>query len=118
MRTTREKGYFYILTNNGKNVLYAGSTKNLIERVKQHRKGYQKGFTQKYNVNRLVYWETFEQIGKAKGREKQIKGWKRQRKIELIEAKNKLWKDLYEDLVRDPSLRSGFRDRKHPNPSL
>ena len=107
MRTTREKGYFYILTNKGKNVLYTGSTKNLINRVKEHRKGYQKGFTQKYNVNRLVYCEAFEHIDMAKDREKQIKGWKRHRKIELIEAKNKLWKDLYEDLVRDPSLRSG-----------
>ena len=97
--------------------MYAGSTKNLIERVKQHRKGYQKGFTKKYNVNRLVYWETYEHIDMAKKREKQVKGWKRQRKIELIESKNKQWKDLYEDLVRDPSLRSGFRDRKNPDPS-
>ena len=107
MRPTKEKGYFYILTNKGKNVLYTGSTKNLINRVKEHRKGYQKGFTQKYNVNRLVYCEVFEHIDMAKDREKQVKGWKRQRKIELIEAKNKLWKDLYEDLVSDPSLRSG-----------
>ena len=87
--------------------MYTGSTKNLINRVKEHRKGYQKGFTQKYNVNRLVYCEVLEHIEMAKDREKQVKGWKRQRKIELIEAKNKLWKDFYEDLVRDPSLRSG-----------
>ena len=73
--------------------MYTGSTKNLINRVKEHRKGYQKGFTQKYNVNRLVYSEVFEHIDMAKDREKQVKGWKRQRKIELIEAKNKLWKD-------------------------
>ena len=87
--------------------MYTGSTKNLINRVKEHRKGYQKGFTQKYNVNRLVYCEVFEHIDIAKDREKQVKVWKRQRKIELIEAKNRLWKDLYGDLVRDPSLRSG-----------
>ena len=87
--------------------MYTGSTKNLINRVKEHRKGYQKGFTQKYNVNRLVYCEVFEHIDIAKDREKQVKVWKRQRKIELIEAKNILWKDLYGDLVRDPSLRSG-----------
>ena len=73
--------------------MYTGSTKNLINRVKEHRKGYQKGFTQKYNVNRLVYCEVFEHIDMAKDREKQVKGWKRQRKIELIEGKNKLWKD-------------------------
>ena len=107
MRTTREKGCFYILTNKGKNVLYTGSTRNLINRVKEHRKGYQKGFTKKYTVNRLVYCEVFEPIDMAKDREKQVKGWKRQRKIELIESKNKLWKDFYEDLVRGPSLRSG-----------
>ena len=90
MRTTKEKGYFYILTNKGKNVLYTGLTKNLINRVKEHRKGYQKGFTKKYNVNRLVYCEVFEHIDMAKDREKQIKGWKRQRKM---------------------------RGRKHPDPS-
>ena len=102
-----EKGYFYILTNKGRNVLYAGSTRNLINRVKEHRGGYQKGFTQKYNVNQLICYEVFEHIDMAKDREKQVKGWKRERKIELIETKNKLWKDLYENLVRDPSLRSG-----------
>ena len=107
MRATRIKGCCYILTNKGRNVLYTGSTTNLINRVKQHRKGHQKGFTKKYNVNRLVYYEVFEHIDMAKDREKQIKGWKRQRKIELIETKNKLWTDFYEDLVRDPSLRSG-----------
>jgi len=70
--------------------MYTGSTKNLINRVKEHRKGYQKGFTQKYNVNRLVYCEAFEHIDIAKDKEKQIKGWKRQRKM---------------------------RGRKHPDPS-
>lgn len=78
-----------------------------MNRVKEHQKGYQKGFTQKYNVNRLIYYEILEHIDKAKDREKQVKGWRRERKIALIESKNKHWKELYEDLVRDPSLRSG-----------
>ena len=107
MRTTGEKGYCYILTNKGRNVLYTGSTTNLINRVKQHRKGHQKGFTQKYNVNRLVYYEIFEHIDMAKDRERQIKGWNRQKKIDLVEGQNKLWRGLYEEMVRDPSLCSG-----------
>jgi putative endonuclease len=98
------KGYFYILANKRKNVLYAGSTKDLINRVREHQKGYQKGFTQKYNVNQLIYYEIFENIAIAKNREKEIKGWKREKKVELIESKNKQWKDLFEELVRDPSL--------------
>ena len=103
----KEKGYFYILANKRKNVLYAGSTRNLINRVKEHQKGYQKGFTQKYKVNKLIYYEAFEYIDMAIKREKQVKGWKRQRKIELIETKNRMWRDLCEKLSRDPSLRSG-----------
>ncbi len=102
-----QKGYFYILTNRRKNVLYTGSTKNLIDRVNKHRKGYQKGFTQKYDVNQLVCYEIFEHIDQARVRERQVKGWLRRRKIELIESKNQQWKDLYDDLIRDPSLRSG-----------
>ena len=101
------KGYFYILSNKGKNVLYTGSTKDLINRVKQHRNGHQKGFTQKYNLNQLICYEVFEYIDKAKDREKQVKGWGRERKIELIEKVNKQWKDLSGDLIRDPSLRTG-----------
>jgi len=97
------KGYCYILTNRGKNVLYTGSTQDLIKRVKEHRNGYQKGFTQKYNVNWLVYYEAFEGIDRAKDREKEVKGWRRDKKIKLIESKNRQWKDLYDELVRDPS---------------
>ena len=102
-----QKGYFYILTNKRKNVLYAGSTINLIDRVSEHRKGYQKGFTQKYDVHQLICYEVFEHIDQARARERQVKGWLRKRKIELIESKNQQWKDLYDDLIRDPSLRSG-----------
>ncbi len=102
-----QQGYFYIMTNKRKNVFYIGSTKDLMNRVKEHQKGYQKGFTQKYNINRLVYYEILEHIGNAKDREREIKGWKRKRKIALIESKNRYWKDLYDDLFRDPSLRSG-----------
>ncbi|MBU1852662.1 MAG: GIY-YIG nuclease family protein [Candidatus Omnitrophica bacterium] len=101
-----KKTYFYILSNKRKSVLYVGSTNDLIKRLQGHRKGYNKGFTQKYNVNRLVCYEIFEHIDKAKDREREVKGWRRQRKIELIEAMNKRWKDLYDEFTRDSSLRS------------
>ena len=101
------KGYFYILTNKKKTVLYAGSTKNLKNRIREHEKGCQKGFTQKYNVNQLIYYEVFENIDMAKSREMEIKGWKREKKVRLIELKNKEWRDLLGELNRDPSLRSG-----------
>ena len=107
MKTKIEKGYFYILTNKMRNVLYAGSTKDLVQRIKEHRNGYQKGFTQRYNVRLLIYHEIFDHIDMAKERERTVKGWKRQRKTELIESKNKQWKDLSDEFIRDPSLRSG-----------
>ena len=99
----KQKGYFYISTNKNKNVLYTGSTKDLLKRVDEHRKGYQKGFTRRYNVNRLICYEIFEHIDSAKDRERQVKGWTRRRKIELIELRNRRWEDLYNELVRDPS---------------
>ena len=102
-----QKGFFYILTNKRKNVLYAGSTKNLMKRVKQHSRGYNKGFTYKYNVNELICYEIFESIQQAKDREERVKGWTRKKKIELIESKNREWKNLYDDLLGVPSLRSG-----------
>lgn len=97
MQNEKPKGYFYILTNKRKSVLYAGSTKYLVKRLQEHRKGYNKGFTEKYNVNQLVYYEVFDCIDKAKDREREIKGWRRERKIELIEAINKQWRDLSND---------------------
>ena len=88
------KAYFYILTNKRKTVLYAGSTKDLVNRLKEHQKGCQKGFAQKYNVNRLIYYEVFEDIDMAKKIEREIKGWKREKKVRLIESKNKQWVDF------------------------
>ncbi len=94
-----QKTYFYILTNKRKNVLYVGSTKNLIKRLQEHRKGYNKGFTKKYNINRLIHYEIFGGLDKAKDREREVKGWRRQRKMELVEAENKQWRDLYKEIL-------------------
>ncbi|ARG97811.1 GIY-YIG nuclease family protein [Legionella micdadei] len=91
--------YIYLLTNKYKNVLYTGITNNLIRRVYEHKHKLQQGFTQKYNVDRLVYYEIFTDIKEAITREKQIKGWARCKKNTLIETINPDWKDLYESLL-------------------
>jgi putative endonuclease len=86
----------YILTS-ATGTLYTGVTNNLERRVYQHKNKLLEGFTKKYNVDRLVYVEVFDQIRDAIGREKQIKGWRRSKKNELINSQNRKWKDLSED---------------------
>jgi len=89
------KYYVYILTNKYNTVLYTGVTNNLNRRVIEHRDKIGSKFTSKYNVHKLVYYEFFLYINDAIAREKQIKAGSRQKKIDLIESKNKNWKDLY-----------------------
>jgi putative endonuclease len=91
-------GYVYILTNKSNRVLYIGVTSNLIKRIYEHKNKSIDGFTEKYNVNKLVYFEQYSEIVAAISREKQLKGWLRNRKIELIESLNPEWKDLYDSL--------------------
>lgn len=90
--------YIYILANKRNGTLYIGITSNLRRRVFDHKNKIFKGFTEKYNVVRLVYYEVYGEIGQAIYREKQLKGWRRQWKIELIEKNNPTWRDLYDDL--------------------
>jgi putative endonuclease len=88
------KDYFvYIMTNKSK-TLYTGVTNNLVRRVYEHKNKLIEGFTKKYNINKLVYFELFDNPGDAIKREKQIKGWLRKKKIDLIESMNPEWKDL------------------------
>ncbi len=87
--------YVYILTNNHHNVFYTGVTNDLNRRCYEHKMKKIKGFTQKYNVDTLVYFERFEFIELAIAREKQIKGYSRIKKIALIDKFNKEWKELY-----------------------
>ena len=89
--------YAYILTNYSK-TLYTGVTNDLQRRIYQHKNKTIPGFTSKYKINRLVYYETFNDIRQAIAREKHIKGWLREKKIALIESVNPMWKDLSEDL--------------------
>jgi len=93
-----KRGYIYIMTNKNNTVLYTGVTSDLKKRVYQHKKGLIAGFTKKYNVVKLVYFEVFGEIVLAIEREKQIKAGSRQKKIDLIDSKNPEWRDLYDKL--------------------
>jgi putative endonuclease len=91
--------YVYILASKRNGTLYVGVTNDLLRRVQDHREGEGSAFTKKYNVTKLVYYESTPHHSAAIQREKQIKPWKRKWKLELIEKMNPEWKDLYEDLV-------------------
>jgi Predicted endonuclease containing a URI domain len=91
--------FVYILTNKYNKVLYVGVTNNLIRRVYEHKNKLISGFTSKYNVNKLVYYESFPSVFDAIKREKEIKGWKREKKVAFINSFNPEWKDLYEELI-------------------
>ncbi len=93
------KEYFvYIMTNQHNNVLYTGLTNDIKRRVFEHKTKHIKGFSQKYNVVKLVYFEVFRDIGQAIRREKQVKAGSRQKKLNLISSINEKWKDLSDDL--------------------
>jgi len=87
--------YVYIMTNRSK-TLYTGVTNDLMRRVYEHKNKMTAGFTKKYNITRLVYFEETNDVQSAITREKEIKGWLRSKKITLIESKNPKWKDLSE----------------------
>ena len=92
----RERAYYvYILANRIGGTLYVGVTSDLVKRVYQHREKLAKGFTQRYGVDRLIYYEAFGEVSAAIQREKQIKRWNRAWKVQLIEEKNPNWDDLY-----------------------
>jgi len=90
--------YVYIMTNKHNTVLYTGVTNDLKKRTWQHKEKLVEGFTQRYNVSKLVYYEATEDVRAAIAREKQIKGGSRQKKIDLVNSMNSDWRDLYDDL--------------------
>ncbi len=95
-----EKNYFvYIMTNKNNSVLYTGVTNDLARRVYEHKEKKLAGFTKRYNISKLVYYEVFNDPYYAIAREKQIKAGSRKKKLELIESMNPMWKDLYDELV-------------------
>jgi len=92
--------YVYILTNKRNGTLYIGVTQNLLKRVYLHKKELLDGFTKKYDIKMLVYYEIYQDITEAILREKRLKKWKREWKIKLIEEKNPNWEDLYYKLIK------------------
>jgi putative endonuclease len=100
--------WIYLVTNYERTVLYTGITNSLERRIAQHKSGAFQGFTKTYRCDRLVYFEEFSEVDQAIAREKQIKGWTRTRKNELIRHVNPQWNDLAADWYSEgPSLRSG-----------
>ena len=89
--------YFVYIMTNKSGTLYVGVTNDLERRMSEHKDSLVEGFTKKYKINRLLYYEETNDVLDATGREKQIKGWRRDKKIALIESSNPEWKDLSED---------------------
>jgi putative endonuclease len=87
------------MTNQHNKVLYTGVTNNLIRRIYEHKEKLVSGFTKRYNIDKLVYYEVFQDAYNAISREKQIKGGSRQKKIDLINRMNPDWKDLYQEIT-------------------
>jgi len=91
--------YVYILCNFRNGTLYIGVTNNLVKRIYEHKSDFVEGFTKKYKIHRLVYFEQTSSIESAINREKQLKKWNRKWKLELIERKNPEWNDLYNEII-------------------
>jgi putative endonuclease len=91
--------YVYLATNKLNNVFYIGVTSNLVKRIYEHKNKLVDGFTARYNINKLIYFEIFNDVNEAINREKQLKGGSRKKKIELIEKENPSYKDLYVTII-------------------
>ena len=100
--------YVYLLASRSR-VLYTGVTNDLTRRLFEHRSSAKESFTKKYRIHRLVFFECFHDFRAAIGREKEIKGWRREKKVALIQAQNPTWDDLAAEWgpKADPSLHSG-----------
>lgn len=92
-------GYIYILTNKPNGILYIGVTNNLVRRIYEHKQKLVKGFTKKYDLDKLIYYEAYDSIEGAIHREKCMKDWKRAWKVKRILQMNPEWKDLYDDIA-------------------
>ncbi len=90
--------FIYIITNRKDGVLYTGVTRDLVRRIYEHRNKLAAGFSAHYNLTRLVYFEAGDSIESAIAREKQLKGWRREWKVALIERENPQWRDVYDDI--------------------
>jgi putative endonuclease len=95
----KKSGYTYILFNKRNGTLYIGVTSDLLRRIYEHKEKLVDGFTRKYDVDKLGYYEAFGDIVDAIAREKQLKAGSRSKKLELIEGMNPQWRDLYEEIA-------------------
>jgi putative endonuclease len=91
--------YVYIVTNKNNSVLYIGMTSNIDGRIFEHRERLTEGFTKKYQATKLIYYEDYPDPKSAIAREKQLKGWRREKKIVLIEKRNPRWNDLFDEIT-------------------
>ena len=98
MTGIEKHGYVYLMMNSGNTVIYAGVTSDLKKRVYEHKHKLVEGFTKRYKVNKLVYYEPFDRIEDAIAREKQIKAGSRAKKMKLVQSTNTTFKDLYHEL--------------------
>ena len=99
-RVHMKESYVYILASKYNGTLYIGMTSDLVKRVWEHKNKFVSGFTAQYNVTNLVYYEIFNDIQLAAAREKRLKEWKRQWKIDLIQKMNPDWQDLYHNIIQ------------------
>ena len=99
-RVTNRHYYVYMMTNKHNTVLYTGVTNDLKKRAWQHREKLVEGFTKRYNVTKLVYYQVFDDVRAAIAREKQLKKWNRAWKVQLIEKTNPEWRDLYDEITQ------------------
>jgi putative endonuclease len=100
----KEHHYFTYIIASRSRTLYIGITNNLAERIREHRDGRSDGFTKKYRIHGLVYFERFKYVTNAISREKELKGWLREKKVALITASNPTWEDLYLEIVAEQAL--------------
>ena len=112
------KGFVYILASKRNGTLYVGVTNDPVRRIAEHKAGINPGFTQRYDIKTLVYFETFEDFSQAIAREKQLKRWRRDWEIALIERNNPHWQDLSESIGLTPEYIQAVIDEYTLSPHL
>jgi putative endonuclease len=116
MRTFDRRYYYVYMLSNRSKTIYTGMTNGLRKRVFQHKLGINEGFAKKYKLDRLVYWESYGNVLQAIAREKQIKGWSRIKKIQLIVSVNPTWADLSLELfpgLEEEVQKELEKDKRH-----
>ena len=98
--SSKNHNYYVYIMASVNSVIYIGVTNNLVKRVEEHKNEVKDGFSKKYKTNKLVYYEYFGDINDAIRREKELKGWRREKKVKLIQSTNFRWKDMYDDLTK------------------